>query len=225
MFRKCILLAVCLILVRPSQADTIYNNGAPNQANGCNISGFACADDFSLLSGVTLTGLSFWSSANFDPFAGEFSGTIGWALFANSGGVPGTVLFIGSDSAPGLTDTGVDIFGTREWRIDVALPSINLLVGTYWLGLREGAWGSPNDGSTIYWDTTGSTWGALPLFTADLTGASGWSDAGMGTDLAFQLNDGGASVVPEPSTLALTGVALALCVAGIRRTCAAKRNL
>jgi hypothetical protein len=198
-------------------ASTIYTNGAPNQANGSNISGFATADDFTLGGAFTLTGLTFWSSANFDPFGGEFSGTIGWAILSDSGGLPNTVLFFGSDNAPLLTDTGVDILGTREWRIDVALPSINLLAGSYWLALREGAWGSANDGSTIYWDTTGNTTGALPLFTADLTGASGWTDAGMGSDLAFELSDGGATVIPEPSSFLLTATAIGLLIIAGRK--------
>jgi hypothetical protein len=192
----------------PARASTIYGNGAPNQANGSNISGFVTADDFTLSSAFTLTGLTFWASANFDPFSGEFSGTIGWAILSDILGLPDAVLFFGSDAAPVLTDTGVDILGTREWRIDVALPSINLAAGTYWLALREGDWGSANDGSTIYWNTTGNTTGALPLFTADLTGASGWTDAGMGTDLAFQLQDDDSAVVPEPSAFFLTATAL-----------------
>ena len=200
------------------QAGTLYNNGAPDQADGANITGFVAADDFTLAGLVTLIGPggSFWSSANFDPFGNSFSGTIGWAILADASGSPGSILFSGSDSSPVLTDTGVQIFGTEEWRIDFSLGSVNLNSGTYWLALHEGALGTPDDGTTIFWDTTGNQTGSLSQFTADLTAASGWAfyrglRGGRGSDLAFQLSgtgSGGGTPTPEPSTLGLVSVAL-----------------
>ena len=205
--------AVLLVFLTSARAGTIYNNGAPDQADGSNITGFVAADDFALAGSVTLTGGSFWSSANFDPFANSFSGTIGWGILADASGSPGSILFSGSDSSPALTDTGVQIFGTEEWRIDFSFGSVNLNAGTYWLALHEGALGTPDDGTTIFWDTTGSQTGALSQITADVTGASGWSQntslvGGSGSDLAFLLSgtgSGGGTPTPEPSSVWLLG--------------------
>jgi hypothetical protein len=207
-------LAVGLLLVMPlARATTIYNNGAPNQSDGANITGFVAADDFLLNGIVSLTGGSFWSSANFDPFTDSFSGTIGWAILADMIGAPGTILFSGSDSSPVLTDTGVQIFGTEEWRIDFSFGSVNLIPGTYWLALHEGALGTPDDGTTIFWDTTGSQTGSLSQITADVTGASGWStntalNGGSGSDLAFLLTGSTGTATPEPSSVGLMGVGI-----------------
>src|SRR5713226_3241557 len=106
-FRAAFVAASWSLVTLPIPASTIlYDNGPPNQSDGANITGFAAGDDFTLGGSVTLNGGSFWSSANFDPFANSFSGTIGWAILANSSGLPGAILFSGSDSSPVLTDTG-----------------------------------------------------------------------------------------------------------------------
>ena len=208
-------MAVSLATVS-AHAGTLYNNGAPDQADGSNITGFVAADDFALAASVTLTGGSFWSSANFDPFANSFSGTIGWGILANTSGSPGSLLFSGADSSPLLTDTGVQIFGTEEWRIDFSFGSVNLNAGIYWLALHEGALGTPDDGTTIFWDTTASQTGSLSQITAVVSGARGWSfkrglRGGGGSDLAFLLSgtgSGGGTPTPEPSTWGLVSVAL-----------------
>lgn len=215
--RICRLSLVIGLLSGIGHADSIaYFNGAPNQADGCDISGFVCADDFTIGESYTLTSIQFFSSANFDPYPSQFSGMAGWSIFADASGTPGTLLVSGTDDNPGLSDTGVQILGTEEWQVSVALPSVVLGTGTYWLGLRNGAWGSPDDGNTIYWDTTGSQTGSVGMFTADLTGGSGWTPNGLvsgnGSDLAFTLfgNAGGTttSPVPEPSSLLPLGIGL-----------------
>jgi hypothetical protein len=213
------------------RADIISNNGAPDQSDGANITGFVAADDFSLAGAATLTRGTFWSSANFDPFGDSFSGTLGWAILADNAGSPGAILFSGSDSAPALTETGNQIFGTEEWKVDFSLGSVSLNSGTYWLALHEGALGTPDDGTTVYWDTTGAQTGSLSQITADVTAASGWSPnvalvGGNGSDLAFELSGnsgsggGGVTPTPEPSGIGLVGAAIAGMLLVIRRKCA-----
>jgi hypothetical protein len=210
----CATFLTCGLFLAPlARATVVYNNGAPDQSDGSNITGFVAADDFMLGTGVTLTGGTFWSSANFDPFGDSFSGTIGWAILADNSSSPGAILFSGADSSPVVTDTGVQIFGTEEWEIDFSLGSVALTSGTYWLALHEGALGTPDDGTTIYWDTTGNQTGSLSQITADVTAASGWSSNtalvnGNGSDLAFLLNSDTGTSTPEPSAVGLVGVGI-----------------
>jgi hypothetical protein len=219
------LLATVVLSTVPLRASVIFNNGSPNQLDGSNITGFVAADDFVLGSPATLGGGSFWSSANFDPFGSSFAGTIGWAILADSGGSPGSILFSGSDSSPALTDTGNTIFGTHEWRIDFSFGSVNLNAGTYWLALHEGALGTPDDGTTIFWDTTGSQTASVGQISADLSAQSGWSanglNGGSNSDLSFLLNGTGgppSTSTPEPGTVSLVGVTVfGICLFARRR--------
>jgi len=186
-----------------ASSSTIYNNGSPNQADAENITSFIAADDFQLNAGSTLTAITFWASADVDPFSSQFSGVIGWGIFSNGSGIPGTLLASGFDAQPTLTDTGVQIFGTEEYQISISLPSVGLNSGTYWLGLHEGAFSAPDDGTPIYWDTTGSQTGAVPMVTSDLSGVSGWFPglSENNLDLAFELsgNPGVSVSAPEPA--------------------------
>ncbi len=173
-----------------ANASTLYNNGAPDQLDGREMSSFIAADDFKLSTAVSLTGAAFWSSSNIDPFASQFSGVVGWAIFSDNAGAPGALLASGADAAPALTDTGLQILGTEEFRIDITLPPTLLTAGTYWLGLHENSLGTPTDGTSIYWDTTSSQTGSSAMVTNDLTGSGGWYQAspGIGPDLAFILS-------------------------------------
>jgi hypothetical protein len=188
-----------------TSATVIYNNGSPNQADAEDISEFTAADDFILSSNAIITGATFWASADVDPFTSQFSGTVGWGIFGDNAGEPGALLASGYDSAPKLMDTGIQIFGTEEYKVDLALPMVTLGSGHYWLGLHEGAFGTPDDGSTIYWDTTGSQTESLPMITSDLAGSGGWFQGlpENNLDLAFQLegNPDVSSSVPEPNLL------------------------
>jgi len=198
-------LAAFLTCSTTAYSSTIYNNGSPNQADGLDISGFIAADDFTLGTSATVSGVIFYASANVDPFTSQFSGTIGYGLFTNDNGTPGTLMASGYDTNAVLSDTGNSIFGTEEYQIAISLPSIPISAGTYWLGLHEGAFGTPDDGTTIYWDTTSSQTGSLPMVTSDLSGSGGWYPGLSETtyDLAFAL-DGSTSnaQTPEPSTFA-----------------------
>jgi hypothetical protein len=201
------------------QASAVYDNGGPNQVDGANITAYVSADDFTMATPSTLTGVNFWSSADIDPYSSQFSGTIGWGILSDNGGTPGELLYSGADSAPSLFDTSNQIDGTEEWELTVALPSITLDAGTYWLALHEGPLGTPDDGTEIYWDTTSNQTGSVAMQTGDVSGASGWFpstfSSGAGGDLAFQLT-GSLDASPEPPFV--FPVAVLLFLGSVRRS-------
>jgi hypothetical protein len=103
-----------------------------------------------------LSGFTAWLSDNVaddDGVLDSFSGTLGWAIYSDNAGQPGTLLASGQDTAPTLTDTGVqDASGCDIVRVDAGFPSAVVLpAGRYWLALHEGNWGSPSDGSIVWW--------------------------------------------------------------------------
>lgn len=212
-FFPCIVMA--LVSALPGSSATLYNNGSPNQQDGEDISLFIGADDFVLNSDAIVNGATFWASADVDPFFSQFSGTVGWGIFADNSGLPGPLIASGSDSSPTLSDTGVQILGTEEYQISFAIPSIPLDTGTYWLGLHENTFGTPDDGTTVYWDTTGSQSGSVAMITSDLSGMSGWfvGLGGSGSDLAFELSGSSEepTSTPEPNTAFLLVMALGGC--------------
>jgi len=195
-----------------SGSSTLYSNGNPNQVDGTDISSFVSADDFKLTTAVNLTGVTFFASADSDPFTSQFSGAIGFGIFVDSKGQPGILVASGSNNSPVLLDTGKQILGTEEYQLAIAVPSVSLTAGTYWLGLHEGPFGTPYDGTTIYWDTTATQTGSLPMATSDLTGASGWfpslSETNM--DLAFSLQGSSAASTPTPEPAQWLAVLLAI---------------
>jgi hypothetical protein len=213
-----LLLKLLLFLIVSSaaynlHASVIYDNGVPNRVDGTNITAYVSADNFSIATMSTLTGVNFWSSADTDPYQSQFSGTVGWGVLLDNGGVPGVLLYSGADSSPSLFDTSAQIGGTEEWELQIELPSIVLDAGTYWLALHEGPLGTPDDGTEIYWDTTSNLTGSAAMLTSDVSGASGWFPSafgsGAGSDLAFQLT-GSLDSAPEPSLLLLLSALLLL---------------
>jgi hypothetical protein len=86
-----------------------------------------------------------------------FSGTIGWAIYGDlsENATVGALIAEGYDS--GVTVTPLEEFstGNRIFQFDVRFDDVtfgsvsNLGLGRYWLGLREGNWGSAYDATPI----------------------------------------------------------------------------
>ena len=149
-----------------------------------NITGTVIANDFLLRGARSLSGFTAWLSddvADDDGVLDSFSGTLGWAIYSNNAGQPGTLLASGQDTAPTLTDTGVqDASGCDVVRVDVGFSSaVSLPAGRYWLALHEGNWGSASDGSIVWWQYANQVDFSQMYFSGS------WNPTGAAFDNAF----------------------------------------
>src|SRR6266852_6154855 len=76
------------VAARPAAAQ-VYNNGAPNAANGNEMTEWIQAEDFTLPTTTDITGVRFWA---FDQFVTSYQGSIVWTLYGNGGTNPGAIL-------------------------------------------------------------------------------------------------------------------------------------
>ena len=198
-------LLACLaaFAVPASAGPVVYDNGAPNQASGNNMSFAYQAEDFVLAANTTISDVHFWSLEAANAYRGGFN----WALHGNTGGAPGALIAGGFQNAVTRTSLGaVAGFGT-EFRNDFDLNTATaLLAGTYWLVLHNGAFGNLlDDGLDFLWKTTaraGRLGGQEDL-------GDGFGFGSNGAEHAFQLTGPNVVNVPEPMTGGLVAAALA----------------
>lgn len=192
-------------------AGLVYDNGAPNQVSGNEMTQWIQAEDFTLAGSTTLTDVKFWS------VEGSYKGSIEWQIYANAGGTPGSLLFSGN-VAPTRTSTGTPVgFGT-EYMNDFSVGSITLGAGTYWLALHNGQL-TDTVRSEFYWETTNSH--GQPTGHEDISPFGDGFSYDNGQEHAFQLQGTTGDPVPEPSTMLLLGSGL-LGLAGYGRKRAKK---
>lgn len=188
------------LLTAPVGAQTVvFDGGPPNLAgNGNEMTQWIQAEDFTFASANSFNTVRFWT---LEHTGTSFLGTITWQIAANSGGTPGGII------ASATVVPSVRTLQTTEGSFDVYqyelnTGNINLAAGTYWLELHNGALSSQAR-MEFYWHSTTPGFGNTgEELIAPFTG--GW--ASNGAQHAFQLLS---SAVPEPTTLALGGVAIA----------------
>lgn len=195
-------LVLALMTAQAAQAAVVFNNGAPDQVSGTNMSGNQVAEDFIIGAATDITNIRFWTIQS---TAADYSGNLFWAIYSNSGGQPNAVVQGGAAVALTETATGSStLFNYAEFVIDIPV-AFQLAAGTYWLGLANSPL-NPGNPSEMLWETTASSASLDGLY---LDGAD-W--IGTGNDHAF-LIEGRAVIVPppgipEPGTLALLAAAL-----------------
>lgn len=184
-----------------------FVNGGPNTESGNEMTSRIQAEDFTLDSAMTLTGVRFWAFY-FTDIAAGYLGTVEWAIHTDGGGQPGTALFSGlatPNVSPGATNCCNGIPALLEF----VLPDISLATGTYWLALHNGPVNQTGD-ENFYWQTTAANATARGLEQATPFGASVWINNNL--EHAFELDSAtfsaGAESIPEPGTFYLAGFAM-----------------
>ena len=212
MFHRLIKSAIVAAALLPSVAHAqLYNNGAPNNSSGNEMTQWIQAEDFTLGAASTVTGIRFWGFSNGAP---GYFGSITWRIYSNAGNNPAAILFSGTAAVAGINEGPVAPTGLTQFRYDIA-TNFGLGAGTYWLGLHNGPL-TRTSRDEFYWQTTASN--ATNLGREDETpfdDANPWVSSGQ--EHAFQiLGQVGTNVVPEPGTYALMAAGL-LAVGFVRR--------
>jgi hypothetical protein len=190
----------------------LYDNGGPDQNTGDEMTQLIQAEDFMLSVNAGIGGVRFWA---LDSSPSAYQGSIAWAIGADAGGSPGSILASGSAIAT-LTNTGntvvVNPQSLSEKLVSFMIPQFLATSGTtYWLELHNGPTASATN-SGFYWETSSSS----PLGDVNtghqfsLPSADFWGDTG--NEHAFQLTE-----VPEPSGLALFATMIGFAVFTMRR--------
>lgn len=189
--------ALTLCLTQAAQAVTVYNNGAPNQVSGTNMSANVVAEDFSIGATTDISNLRFWSIQN---ALASYLGTVAWTVYSDLAAQPGAVLFSGTAS-PVATATGLSTgFAYAEYVFNIP-TAFQLAAGTYWLGLANSPL-NPGNPTDMLWETTSTATGSKGLYFDSGT----WVDSG--NDHAFLIE--GAPPIPEPQAWALAAAGLLL---------------
>ena len=201
-------LAVLLLVLAGTGFATqvVYDNGAPNLANGYEMTSYLQANEFTLSSGIVLSSVTFWDA---DGRANNFQNTVYWEIRTNSASnAPGSVLFSGTSTGVTHTSTGrkVEVL-YPEFINTVALPPITLYAGNYWLVLHDG----PITNTTqqyIYWETAANN-GTAPSLADKAPFTGDWQTNSSPTDplsqMAFQLQGVPQSLWPQNTSITRTG--------------------
>jgi hypothetical protein len=207
MRRAFVLTLVVLGLATAAPAGLFYDNGAPNSLNGNEMTEWTQAEDFTVASPVVLTDARFWAFGVSEP--GSYAGSIVWSLYADGSGQPAALLDRGSVVPARAFDHSTP-YGP-SYQYDFSVGSLNLVAGTYWLGLHNGPL-TTDTRSEFYWETTGAN--LTVRGNEDITpfDTGGWYNNGQ--EHAFELY---ANPVPVPGAVLLGSIGLGYAGMRLRR--------
>lgn len=120
-----------------------------------------------------------------------FGGTLGWGVFDDDGGAPGSLLASGSGS-PQLVNAPFQAEYSDVVRARLVLSRLGALpAGTYWLAVREGAWGAAlASDPSIFWVLSGALVGEGAASNPDPNGSDPW--------YVYPLADGAFALTRDP---------------------------
>ena len=204
----------------------LWDNGGPGASalGGSGMSDTNQAQDFTLGFTSDLTAVRFW---NLQASANDYAGSIFYQIVNDASGAPGSTVYGSGTATPTRVGAGT-VLGLSQFQNDFSIAVSGLLAGTYWIELHNGALNVfdaiiPAD---FYWSwadlggvNTLSTRGQedyLPESVGWTTNGSEHAFAIFG-DRVIQPPPPPPPGIPEPATLALTGVALSFLAMRRRR--------
>jgi hypothetical protein len=190
--------ALGVVLSSSALATTIYDNGAPDQANGNEMTHWLQTEDFSVGSTSTLNGAEFWT---LEAPGVSYDGTLQWTIFSDNAGNPGAIIATGVVD-PNKVSTGNMVLGYyNECDYTFNTTSVSLTAGTvYHLGLHLNTSENYQNIDGIYWETTGDN-GTTSGIESESGTMDNWNNNGQ--EHAFKLYDTPVAPVPEPSSMML----------------------
>ena len=182
-----------------AHADVVFDNGAPTTMNGYGIGGSgsngSTADDFSIAAGATIHSVGFYFQ-NYNGVSG-WDQQVSYNIFSDAGNQPGAMMAGGSAQNVTAVQSAFNwCCGGKAWLVEFDLASDFVADAgtTYWLQLTGAGGPSP------WWVSADAGNGVV--------GSSGsWYSTGL--NFAFTLSTPSDGTVPEPTSLLLTGGALA----------------